>query len=65
MADTATESTNASAATAAAAATNWVQKTEDQEISNLVDSLAIGKDKGSAESNPEASGKQRNQPLRP
>ncbi|XP_049301496.1 DEAD-box helicase Dbp80 [Anopheles funestus] len=56
MADSATESTNASAATAAAAATNWVQKTEDQEISNLVDGLVIAnKDKASVEGKQDAS----------
>uniref|UniRef100_A0A182SD01 RNA helicase n=1 Tax=Anopheles maculatus TaxID=74869 RepID=A0A182SD01_9DIPT len=55
MADSATESTNASAATAAAAATNWVQKTEDQEISNLVDGLIIAnKDTGSGDSKQDA-----------
>lgn len=43
MAEAATDSTNASAATAAAGAENWVKKVEDQEISNLVDGLKIEK----------------------
>lgn len=46
MAESTIESNNASAATAAAGAENWVKKVEDQEISNMVDGLKLEKGNG-------------------